>query len=543
MARVVKVTIKWGKQKYDDVAVDLDQPPHAFKEHLSSLTSVPVDRQKVMIPKAGLLKDDSDWAKINLKDGAVLTLIGSAEVIERPAGAPTVFAEDVAPAPSAAAAASAAGEGGAVVEGVQGYRPGLKNLGNTCYMNATVQVLARACPEAQEPLAAEAAADRRSLAAALSELVAELKYGTQTVVPLRFLMQLRAEFPRFAEVDDAPSCPKGGSCKGCGSGAPRQQDAEECWSAVVSRMGRTSSLFEGELVTRLASAEAPNEPEWSERSTFRKLECRIDTATSFLIEGLQKGMVGEREKTATSLGRTAVFTEKSAITRLPTYLAVHFARFCWKKANVIAGAFKGGKAKIVKPVSFPAVLDVFSLCDEPLQKRLTRVRAADRAAEDAAAGLAPLAGTASATSDVDMEPMGTDTGNYELEGIVSHQGMSAEGGHYVAWVREAPGKWLKYDDDKVSLVGDAEIAKLDGHGGGDWHIAYLLLYRQKPSATQTAPAQQPAQAAAPVRAQDQPPQQQEAQGQCGGPCSGCPSSMGGTCNGCPGSANPDRAPH
>jgi len=38
-------------------------------------------------------------------------------------------------------------------------------------------------------------------------------------------------------------------------------------------------------------------------------------------------------------------------------------------------------------------------------------------------------------------------------------------------------KWLKYDDDRVTEVNNEEIKKLDGKGGGDWHIAYLCLYR------------------------------------------------------------------
>lgn len=35
-------------------------------------------------------------------------------------------------------------------------------------------------------------------------------------------------------------------------------------------------------------------------------------------------------------------------------------------------------------------------------------------------------------------------------------------------------EWVKFDDDKVSLVAPEDILKLSG--GGDWHIAYILLY-------------------------------------------------------------------
>ena len=34
--------------------------------------------------------------------------------------------------------------------------------------------------------------------------------------------------------------------------------------------------------------------------------------------------------------------------------------------------------------------------------------------------------------------------------------------------------WLKCDDDNVTPVTSEEVLKLSG--GGDWHIAYVLLY-------------------------------------------------------------------
>lgn len=43
------VKIKWGKERYDDVEVNTDEPPEVFKMQLFSLTGVPPDRQKVMI--------------------------------------------------------------------------------------------------------------------------------------------------------------------------------------------------------------------------------------------------------------------------------------------------------------------------------------------------------------------------------------------------------------------------------------------------------------------------------------------------------------
>ena len=35
-------------------------------------------------------------------------------------------------------------------------------------------------------------------------------------------------------------------------------------------------------------------------------------------------------------------------------------------------------------------------------------------------------------------------------------------------------EWAKLDDDRVSIVKEEQVLKLSG--GGDWHVAYILLY-------------------------------------------------------------------
>ena len=77
--RVVNVTVKWAKQKYN-VELDLEQPPLMFKAQLYALTGVPTERQKIMgLPKGGILKDDTDWSRYDIKNGHTLMLVGSAD--------------------------------------------------------------------------------------------------------------------------------------------------------------------------------------------------------------------------------------------------------------------------------------------------------------------------------------------------------------------------------------------------------------------------------------------------------------------------------
>ncbi|VDK43955.1 unnamed protein product [Anisakis simplex] len=115
------VTVKWGREKLN-VDADLNEMPLVFKSQLFALTGVMPERQKVMI-KGKILGDDN-WNGITLPDGAVIMMMGSSDA---PPKAPTVkpqFLEDMTEAEAVAAVK---------------LPVGIKNLGNTCYMNATLQ--------------------------------------------------------------------------------------------------------------------------------------------------------------------------------------------------------------------------------------------------------------------------------------------------------------------------------------------------------------------------------------------------------------------
>ena len=86
------------------------------------------------------------------------------------------------------------------------------------------------------------------------------------------------------------------------------------------------------------------------------------------------------------------------------------------------------------------------------------------------------------------------SGLYELRGIVTHQGASADSGHYTSYVKkqgpldpktgkrgEEDGKWWWFNDDKVSEVEAEKIDTLSG--GGESHSALILLYRAIPLPT------------------------------------------------------------
>ena len=91
--RMVGVVVKWGKQTYE-VELDTSDSVETFKAQLFALTSVPIERQKIMGVKGGTLKDDAKFDTLGIKPGQKLMMMGSADVLAAPPTA-TVFAEDL----------------------------------------------------------------------------------------------------------------------------------------------------------------------------------------------------------------------------------------------------------------------------------------------------------------------------------------------------------------------------------------------------------------------------------------------------------------
>ncbi|KAF2721218.1 ubiquitin carboxyl-terminal hydrolase 14 [Polychaeton citri CBS 116435] len=540
------------QSKVHELEVDPESTGEEMKMQLFSLTNVEPQNQKI-IAGGKMVKDETLLSSLKLKPGATITLIGnpSADIVTEAPKERVKFAEDMTDAELAQQ---------------EGATPsGLQNTGNTCYANATLQTL-RLMPELQEQMKTHTPSGTPSsagpsasslfsaeqlsqyglgglgggsdLTSALRDLYHQMGQTTESFPPIMFLTTLRQKFPQFAE-------------RAKNGHGYAQQDAEEVWTQLVQTLHQELKLKDGEessnfsswvekymggtFVTKTTCDEAPEEEPVIGQDMFNDLKCNISNEVYHLREGLSIGLNEQIEKQSPSLGRNAMYTKQSRISRMPKYLPIHFVRFFWRKDT-------GKKAKILKKVSFQHEIDILEFCTEELKAKVVPVRDqirevrkeeedVERAkkrqkrmrkdAEDHAAVTGTAQENGGSSKDQEMKDGETEvfktdaeidaeraesirkakedllnavnpelakdtaanqTGLYELRGVITHQGSSADSGHYTAYVKKSAkdgraedGKWWWFDDHKVHEVEAEKIETLAG--GGETHSALILLYR------------------------------------------------------------------
>ena len=320
---------------------------------------------------------------------------------------------------------------------------------------------------------------------------------------------MKTVFPQFATMGE--------------NGVPMQQDANEFLTellrilqqklprlpsessqhvATTATNSSNSSLidqyFAGEFTCTMKNEEL--ESEVSAPSTFEsflQLSCFISQDVKYLFTGLKTRLEEKLTKNSPALGRDALYTKTSRISRLPAYLCIQLVRFFYKEKEKVS-------AKVLKDVKFPLMLDVLDLCTSELQQRLVPARDSFRAQDEEEsrdrksstkkaidesnpAALKAALEEAKAQADKNKEAKvyapfsfendsgSNNSGFYELNAVLTHKGRSANSGHYVGWAKEQKSnQWYMYDDDVVTKVSEDDILKLSG-GGKFWISSWLNM--------------------------------------------------------------------
>jgi len=160
---------------------------------------------------------------------------------------------------------------------------GLSNLGNTCYLNATIQCLKtvselRQCLEEYTGhLTLNEAEGPHNMTVAMRDCLKSMD-NQATVTPIILVQVLHMIFPRFAEKND--------------HGTFMQQDANECWTELlrilqqklcpvkgsdtaVNFLSIIDQFFGGRFAVTMKNTECEEEPESQAVEDFLQLSCFI----------------------------------------------------------------------------------------------------------------------------------------------------------------------------------------------------------------------------------------------------------------------------
>ncbi|XP_023241680.1 ubiquitin carboxyl-terminal hydrolase 14-like [Centruroides sculpturatus] len=399
---VYKVKVKWSKEVFPDLLVNADEELDVFKAQLFTLTGVPPGRQKIML-RGTTLKDDS-WKKVKLKDGLTFLMMGTSEELPVEPTEKPLFVEDMTENELASA---------------MELPTGLTNVGNTCYINATVQCL-KVVPELIQALKSYQGTysmlgnltPSQSITAVMRDLYELMERSGATLSPLILIQVVHAAFPRFAERSEQGGWMQQNLCKGS-----------------------------------LKCTESEDEQPTHNEENFLQLSCFISQDVKYMHTGLKSRMQEVITKHSMTLDRDAQYQKTCKISRLPAYLTIQFVRFFYKERESI-------NAKILKDVKFTLNLDVFDLCTEKLQQKLIPMRLRFKEIEDKKIEEAQnlkisndvSKSKTSPKEKIDYsfpdDPGSNNSGYYELIAVLTHRGRSSTSGHYVAWIRHRGGNGL-----------------------------------------------------------------------------------------------------
>lgn len=337
---------------------------------------------------------------------------------------------------------------------------GLRNLGNTCFLNAILQLLTHT-----PPLAAIALTQAHSRSCRLADCA-------QCLLENRIQSNLQASAPQApAEILDCMR--RTASLRALARG--RQEDAHEFLRLVVEALQHAGLRALGVEAFGPGAQAGPHRPRTVVERVFgATLLSRVtcggcgacsDTRDTFedlsleLVKGVDsvpaalrhytkaESLDGDDKYRCGACGHLCPAQKKMSIDCAPNVLVLHLKRFK-----------TGGWGKVTAPVAFSERLSLEAFM-----------------AEQEAPQAAPV---------------------YSLYAVVVHSGFSVGSGHYYAYVRDAAGRWYECDDSAVRPVPVAQVLRAEAYV-----LAYLREPRTELRVSTPGASAPPAQAVQPLRRQ------------------------------------------
>ena len=431
--------------------------------------------------------------------------------------------------------------------------PGFKNLGNTCYLAATAQVLCGldafagdldALPDA---LGAPSPGSLGGVAVALRAFVRERKVhaslfdnpetrasATASLNPVQLKEAMQSRHQQYKGIDQHDAheflCHTLEAVSGDVAAVARENG--------VSIARNPTCQFEGAFTETLTcvTCETCTSPP---TETFRWLSLDLPESDAGLPEPLElQGLIArffasetvERQCARAGCGGTHAVMARRLL-RAPRALLVHLKRFRAEDASretcgdasflpSVAGDSQRGYSanafapprltKDARPITLPETVTLAPFADAAVRGpptasaetgggdgRSAGLADPDLSADEAAAATRTYAADDSAAGEAARAQLA----RYRLAGVVSHLGDSMRQGHYVASARvdvvggETTGKcWMSFDDERVRLVESPASAESTPK---DW---YFAVFEYAPDSGETvADAAFPARAAAPTK--------------------------------------------
>ncbi|KAH3683081.1 hypothetical protein WICPIJ_005954 [Wickerhamomyces pijperi] len=463
----INVNIKNSGKTYP-IVLNLTDNALRFKQQIQEATRIPIERQKILLKSGQLNNNDTLISDLNLKNNQLIMVLGSPEL-------------NLPVAPVIDETAQEAQDIFEVPEPI-----GLVNLGNTCYLNSTIQSLNSIDllkNELKKNKKFGAIGSNENLVYQLQNVFQSLDNTKQeSVIPSQLVTSLRQSYPQFGERDD--------------HGRFKQQDAEEVFSQLLNSLRsvlgeefiENFTLNFKSIVKNIEDASDVQEKFESDL----KLQCHITGQTNFLKTGLVESLTETIEKHSDKLGKNCQYEVSKRITKLPKVLTVQFVRFFWKTST-------NKKSKILRKVTFPFQLDLSDLLEDEYKTSKIKTRDQLRSLEkdklneinDFKKLRKPQHETDKFLDETNKKylekyqtvyPSDLTKGEnassiYELTAVITHQGSSADSGHYQAFVKDKidDTQWWRFNDDKVSIVDKERVEGLAG--GGESDSALILIYK------------------------------------------------------------------